>query len=417
MDGPCDEAMRDSAKLPRLTFVPALLATLCGCSSNSAAPKDSGGISGGGQSNAGAPSSGAPSTTSGSGGSAGQSTEPPTFHIDGGSGTPKGCNDIDVGFEKLIPTVLLLVDESGSMSDNKYPAGGAQSRWRVLHDALLGTDGLVTKVASDVRFGFMGYTSDGNAATCPLLQRTQIFPVSTSDTVLTAIGGIYPQERPSLPYSGDTPTGAAMHAAMAALTAFTEPGPKHILLATDGDPDTCAVPNPQCGQEEAVTAAEDAYAAGIGTFVIGISDDVANWHLQQMANAGAGLDVAPPDSNFYNNCPRNPAVTPKYATTAPSQNAKFYKPADGAELAQALATILNSARTCTFTLHGKVTAGKEPLGKVTLDGVDLGYMATDGWHLLDPQTLEVLGAACDKIKTTSKLLQVSFPCDSVTDLR
>jgi hypothetical protein len=365
---------------------------------------------------------GASSTIPGSGTGAARArpgSDAPILHVDAGTGTraTTGCNNIDVGFEKLVPTVLLLVDESGSMASNKYPPGGADSRWRVLHDALVGANGLVQMVTNDVRFGFMGYTGDGTAATCPILARTQIFPVSTDDTALTAIRGIYPEERPNLPYKGETPTGAAIRAAAQTLMAFNEPGPKHILLATDGDPDTCTKPDPQCGQDEAVSAAEDAFTAGIGTFVIGISDDVANWHLQQMANAGAGLEVPPPDPNFYDTCARDPAVTPKYAATAPAQNAKFYKPTDGAELAKALATILNGARTCTVTLHGKVVAGKESLGTVTLDGVGLVYLAPDGWRLDDPQTLEILGASCDKIKTTSKLLQVSFPCDSVTDLR
>jgi hypothetical protein len=79
--------------------------------------------------------------------------------------------------------------------------------------------------------------------------------------------------------------------------------------------------------------------------------------------------------------------------------------------------ILNGARTCTFTLHGKVTAGKESLGTVKLDGVTLTYLAPDGWRLSDSETLEILGASCNKIETTSKLLQVSFPCDSVTVIR
>ena len=328
-----------------------------------------------------------------------------------------GCNDINVGFEKIIPTVLLLVDESGSMSDNKYPAGGTQSRWRVLHDALLADGGLVQRLSADVRFGFIGYTGDGTATTCPILARTNIFPVGMDGAALAAVRAAYPEERPSLPYSGDTPTGAAMQAATKALTDFIEPGPKYIVLATDGDPDTCARPNPQCGQEEAIVAAQSAYSAGIGTFVIGISDDVASWHLQQMANAGKGLDVAPPDPGFYNTCTRDPAVAPRYAAAAPAQNAKFYKPADGAELAQALAAILNGARTCTFTLQGKVTAGKESLGRVRLDGIDLDYQMPDGWRLTDPQTIEILGASCDKIKSTSKLLQVSFPCDSITIVR
>ncbi len=328
-----------------------------------------------------------------------------------------GCNDIDVGFEKLIPTILLLVDESGSMSDNKYPSGGAESRWRVLHDALLADGGLVQTARVGGPLRLHGIHRRRYAATCPILERTDVFAASSDGTALGAFRNVYPEERPSLPYSGDTPTGAAFRAATKVLADYAEPGPKHILLATDGDPDTCARPNPQCGQDEAVSAAEDAYAAGIGAFVIGISDDVASWHLQQMANAGAGPRRRAADPGFYNGCPKDPAVTPKYAASAPATNAKFYKPADGAELATALSSIVNSTRTCTFTLHGKVTAGKESQGSVRLDGTSLDYMAPDGWHLLDAQTLEVLGASCDRIKTTSKLLQVSFPCDSITILR
>jgi hypothetical protein len=143
---------------------------------------------------------------------------------------------------------------------------------------------------------------------------------------------------------------------------------------------------------------------------------VASWHLQQMANAGQGLGVVAPDPNFYNTCTKDPAVAPKYGD-APPQNARFYKPADATELTQALAAILNSARTCSFKLNGKVTAGKESLGRVVLDGVPLSYQAPDGWHLLDDRTLEVLGASCDRIKTTSMLLEVTFPCDSVTIIR
>ena len=361
---------------------------------------------------------GAPGTVSTSAaGDVNGSAGAPIFHVDAGVPTRSGCNDINIGFEKLLPTVILLVDESGSMSDNKYPAGGTQSRWRVLHDALLADGGLVQMLASEIRFGFIGYTGDGTQATCPILKRTSIFAAGPDGAALAAMRGVYPAERPSLPYSGDTPTGAALRAATAALLADSTPGRKYVLLATDGDPDTCAKPNPQCGQDEAVSAAQDARAAGVSTFVLGISDDVASWHLQQMANAGAGLDVPPPDSNFYNGCPRDPAVTPHYAASAPAQNARFYKPPDGAELSKALSTILNGARTCTFTLHGEVAAGKESRGTVRLDGVDLGYAAPDGWRLDDPRTLEVLGASCDKIKTTSKLLEVSFPCDTVTIIR
>ena len=44
-----------------------------------------------------------------------------------------------------IPTVVLLVDQSGSMGTNQYPAGSGVSRWEALQTALIDpTDGVVT---------------------------------------------------------------------------------------------------------------------------------------------------------------------------------------------------------------------------------------------------------------------------------
>src|SRR6185436_15817390 len=73
-------------------------------------------------------------TTGGATSGAGTSMINPTNPNDGDGG---GCNDLHVKYEKLVPTVLLLVDESGSMYENKYPTGGADSRWAVLRNAIV----------------------------------------------------------------------------------------------------------------------------------------------------------------------------------------------------------------------------------------------------------------------------------------
>src|SRR4029453_437843 len=72
----------------------------------------------------------------------------------------------------------------------------------------------------------------------------------------------------------ETPTGHALRRIATDLGAFTAdpPGKKYMLFVTDGTPNTCLVANPNCGQDLALKTMQDAYTAGIGTFVVGIGD-------------------------------------------------------------------------------------------------------------------------------------------------
>src|SRR5258707_665443 len=83
---------------------------------------------------------------------------------------------------------------------------------------------------------------------------------------------------------GEVPLEAAR-----VLSDFDAPGAKIIVLATDGEPDTCEEPNPQNGGPAAIAAASTAFSAGIHTYVLSVGGDVRS--AQQMANAGAGLPV------------------------------------------------------------------------------------------------------------------------------
>src|SRR5262249_24932837 len=145
---------------------------------------------------------------------------------------------------------------------------------------------------------------------------------------------------------------------------------KYILLVTDGNPDRCGEPDPQCGQDDAITAVQAAFAAGISTYVVGIGDitaatnDPGCWgrcgplHLQDLANAGAGLPVLRnTDPNYLNNCfngARRDANgkqlylgsyvdDPLLAGTA-----SFFVPNGRAALRDAIASILSGVRSCTF---------------------------------------------------------------------
>ncbi|MCA9598823.1 MAG: VWA domain-containing protein [Myxococcales bacterium] len=299
---------------------------------------------------------------------------------DGGNGdgsSADGCIKVDVTFEKQTPTVVLLIDQSGSMSDNF----GGQSRWKVVHDALMDpSTGIVKNLENEIRFGLALYTSDGGSAggkQCPVLTE-----VSMKLGNYAAIKAVYDPAGPE----GDTPTGESIDKVVTTLAPYTEPGPKVIVLATDGEPDTCAEPNPQNGQPEAIKAAQDAFKKDIRTYIISVGDQVSLGHLQDMANAGQGLAVGG------------------------SKNATYYQALDQNALKKAFEEIIYGVRPCTFTLNGTVDPADAGKGTVLLDGKPLGYQDADGWKLNPPSEVELTGAACQAIKTGDHSVSIDFPC-------
>ena len=302
------------------------------------------------------------------------------FGASSGTGMePDACADVVVKFEKTIPTVMLLIDQSGSMT----AAFGNGDRWGVLYDTLMNANtGIVKTLQSEVRFGLALYTSDGGNAggTCPMLTKVPLALANYS-----AIDAAYKPQSPK----GDTPTGESITSVTKDLVAFNEVGPKIIVLATDGEPDTCAVPNPQMGQPESIQAAQDAFAKGVKTFVISVGAEVSDGHLQDVANAGAGLPIGGADK------------------------APFYKALDPQALVKAFDTIINGVRSCTLKLNGTVDQAGASAGKVSLDGMLLGYNDPNGWQLTAPDEIELLGTACDTIKTGDHSISVEFPCGIV----
>lgn len=299
----------------------------------------------------------------------------------GGGGGGPGCADIDIGFNPVVPTVVLLIDQSGSMTSS-YPGG---NRWDVLYDALMDPqDGVVKSLESQVRFGLALYTSqDGSqGGTCPILTE-----VSIALDNHAAIEAIYASNNPE----DETPTGESVEAVATQLANIEETGPKIIILATDGEPDTCAEPNPQNGQAVAIAAAEAAYANGIETVVLAVGNQISQGHLQDMANAGAGLPVNG------------------------SQNATYYQPNDKQGLIDDFNTIIDGQRSCVLTLNGVIDPDRACDGEVYLDGNPLECDGPDGWRANGGAEIELLGAACDTIKTGDHSVTGSFPCGAVVE--
>jgi hypothetical protein len=426
-------------------------AVLVGACSAGSPPPGGGDISGGngGSSTGGSLSVGGASASGGTGGATGGtggviatggvlSVGGATAAM-GGDGGMAICNELMVVPTPQVPTVMLLVDNSSSMFETQPPA------WPILYSALMDpTMGVVKPLESKIRFGFAAYkgSTTPSAEDAPACATwAKVGPALDNFTEIDAEYSpiMWPIDHPKW----ETPTAHAITMATADLAAYMPdpPGPKFILLVTDGNPNTCEKADPQCGQDFAIKATQDAFAQGIGLFAMGIGDIVAQpnngcptsgrcggLHLQDLANAGIGSPVQPPpgcddpaDPNCqfkYAGCNPNNLLLATYTPAAADVGVPFSvdtRNADAqAELVSALNGLLANVISCTVEMDAIVT-GDPALGTVEVGGAPVGYNDTNGW-VLDMNTrynVTLQGTACETFKGGAEL-HIAFPCDPVT---
>lgn len=313
----------------------------------------------------------------GTSGSAGR----PSYDNDGG--LDGDCQTANVSASRVIPNVVLVIDQSGSMTQMFGTTG---SRWDVLRDFLLRDDGLIATFENQVKFGLAMYTAvsnpDPNDATmqCPMV--TSVAPMATN---LAAIRSVYSAARPI----GETPTGDSIDKIVDGLAKpdlDKDIETTVLILATDGEPDRCEELNPQNGQAEAVAAVKRAHEMGIDTFIISVGNEVSKMHQQDVANAGLGRDASNP--------------------------APYWTAGDDKTLRDALTQIIGAQVSCDVKLEGTLTGGNACDGTVELNSQKLACNGTDGWVLLaDGMHIRLQGKACADFKQlrTAKVF-ARFPC-------
>jgi len=360
-----------------------LSAVLVGCSSSlTSALKEDGAADGSGSSSGGA------SFGQGSGGS------------DFGSGSGGNCNELTIEFAPVTPTVVVVVDRSGSMFDQGF--------WQPLYDALMEpSTGVISKLQDEVRFGFTAYTNNGNdsQSACPIVDS-----VSVATSNYDSIKQVYDAASVPPNFKAETPTGAALEQVIAELAAYQDPNPKYIILATDGEPDTCANPDPQCGQDQSITALQSAYEQGIGTFVIGIGTGVGDKHLADLANAGSGLPVEEPDDQFINTCVTTGLAQLSAEYDPSGGDAPFYQPGDQQALQSTFENIINNVQDCSYELTVEVLPSEAHLCNVEVDGSPLSYET--GWSLTNGTVIEITGQACEDLGSADEL-HIDCPCGAI----
>jgi hypothetical protein len=306
----------------------------------------------------------------------------------GGDADNPACPNLNVDFNRVTPTVMLLIDQSGSMQQS-FENG--VSRWNVLTNTLTDPqNSLLAKLDSSVRFGMTLYTSEQgfgpdpkHPKTCPeLKQPSNPTPVVNN---FAAMSSLLKANGPK----ADTPTAESIAAVAQQLTALGGDSPKSIILATDGDPDTCADPNANNSDDskaKSVAAVTAAYQAGIATHVISVGNEITQSHLQNLAIAGSGGDP----------------------------NAVAYTALDTSGLVNAFQSIIGAVRTCDFKLQGTVTPENAPRGTVLLDGTQLTFGDPNGWEMPDQSTVRLLGQACETVEANANGVSMKFPCDAIT---
>lgn len=334
-----------------------------------------------------------------------------TVLVQAGSGAtsvkldPNVCASAQVAATRITPEVYFVIDGSGSMNADF----GSGTRWTVLREALVGPNGVVTKLEGFVKFGMATYANN-NPMSCP--DMTDV-PAALSN--LSAMSAAYPAQE----IGGGTPTGEALQKVIDSLPEFgaldSTERPPIIILATDGEPNGCNSPG-ACNwaadwaaclgslgaqlaaapatYETTLAAVRAAREKNISVWVISLADGLNNIpDLQRTANIGAGLDeTASPGATIYS--PKNPD-----------------------ELTQTLTQLIGDAVSCDISLAGTLDVARACEGLVQVNSTTLDCNSDQGWKAIDQSHIALQGMACERFKSDpTVMLNATFPCD-VVDLK
>lgn len=315
------------------------------------------------------------------------------------------------------PNVYFVVDRSGSMAD-PLP----NSPYVKYEGARIAIAKVLRAIGHRLRYGAAVFPANALGDCVP---GTEIFPTQDGDPptyaasgkdgpvlkkLLTVLGGFKP--------NGGTPTSPTLDALSPVLTAL--PGKTFVVLATDGGPN--CNPNASCTIDECMPNIEGAcpmpvsccdpkyvtngpelcvdrqasvdvlgklHDAGIKTYVIGMPGaEIYTNVLDEMATAGGTAKL----------------VSPYY-----------YPVQDEAQLTAALKEIgIKVSISCTVDLGS--APPDENLVNVYLDTSLVQLDPVDGWSWTSDSSLELYGAACDKLKS-GDVLQVQVVAGCPTSVK
>ncbi|HEX3855003.1 MAG TPA: vWA domain-containing protein, partial [Polyangiaceae bacterium] len=236
-------------------------------------------------------SSGAGNSTSGAGTTGINTNGDPSMDSDSGI-IGDQCANQSFDLQRKPAEVLIVLDRSASMEDPPDGApSGTGSKWSLV---VPGVNQVVMATDSSVSWGLKVFP-EGDGSECVAGSVTSMIPVPIAPMNASAVTAAVTATTAA---GNGTPTGDAINAATAYLKTLSDPNPKFILLATDGEPSCNGTSKDTTGaRTQAVQAVTDAATAGFKTFVIGIATDKAS--DEQVLNdlAVAGQEVSATATN------------------------------------------------------------------------------------------------------------------------
>jgi hypothetical protein len=295
------------------------------------------------------------------------------------------CGEHHFDLERKPAELLLVLDRSASMKDAPDGASDATTKWDLVVPAV---NQVISETDTTISWGLKTFP-EGDGDECVATGVT-----SHIDVELTALNAarVTAAVTATTPEGNGTPTGDAVTQGAMYLQSLTDSNPKYILLATDGEP-SCPKPS-DSAHAFAVESVGKAAAAGIHTFVLGVSTTKksATGVLNDMAIAGMEPRISDP----------NPLLQ------------RFYLANSKDELVNSLKLITGQISGCTFSWDRPPPVPDNIAVKV--GGVKAPHDPNDGWEYLgdDHRSIEVRGRWCEEIKTTaSNLVEIVFGCPNV----
>lgn len=195
-----------------------------------------------------------------------------------------------------VPALMIVVERGSSMfaesapdagigcaTGSSPPYGAHPDRWEAVREIVAG----LAEFEEVIDFTALTYRGE-SGGDCPVL--TSADALFGFEEIVAALP---PSESACPSQKAEGPTGAAIDAAAELLLLTAPEAPKYLLLFTRGRPDTCAVPDPQCGADRAIAAVQSAHDRGIQTLVVSLhaADDFPV--SEYLAHAGRGNAVPP----------------------------------------------------------------------------------------------------------------------------
>ncbi|HXI56420.1 MAG TPA: vWA domain-containing protein [Polyangia bacterium] len=373
-------------KLPRCSRIDAWLlsaAILVGGCAGTREPADSGLAGGAGASGSGSSGGGGSTGTHplGGGGSNGSGGGASSGGGGAGLSSDANCGLRTFGLNKLPPDMLIVLDRSGSMV-NQATGGSCGvtrtcgTRWVEMTNAI---NQVVAQTQTTIRWGLKFFA---DVPACEINDGATV-PVDANAAPAIAAAIM------NMKTGGQTPTRAAMVSAGAYLGALTDPNPKFILLATDGEPN-CQEGNAKQDAPDtdaAVASVKAAAGQGFPVYVIGVatSGDVLDMTLREMAKAGGR--------------PR-------------TEDPEYYPVSSSEDLVAALGKIGGQITSCVFGLGA---APPDPTNiAVDADGMRVPKDPNhkEGWDYGTGMTsVQLFGSWCEKVKANQVTnVQAIFGC-------